>query len=131
MSISVSYVAVKKAVEKVVLDVKTKVITEFDAYVKEHVDEESYESMKELFTGFQTQLTNMSVKLDDEVASAKTTKKGKRGAGPAKEKKALSPYNIFIKETIEALKKSNPDMKGQELMKKATEAWKARKADSA
>jgi len=44
-------------------------------------------------------------------------------------KKKLSPYNMFIRDAIQELKKSNPDMKGQELMKRATEAWVAQKND--
>ena len=131
---TVRYIGVKKAVEKVVLDVKSKVIVEFDAYVKEHVDEESYEAMKELFEGFQKQLAALVLKLDETdpataKASAGSQKKGQKVAtSEPKPKKALSPYNIFIKETIESIKRDHPEMKGQELMKAATEAWKAKKA---
>jgi hypothetical protein len=129
-TVSINYSAVKKSVEKLVLDVKSKVIAEFDTYVKVHVDEESYESLKELFEGFQTQLSSMNLKLEEEMGASKTAtgKKGsKKSPTEPKPKKALSAYNIFIKETIEGLKKSNPEMKGQELMKAATEAWKKQK----
>ena len=121
-TLTVSFSGVKKSVEKVILDVKSKVLTEFETYVKENVDEESFEAMKELFAGYKTQLSSLAVKLEEE-STGKTSKRGKKGScAVPKEKKALSPYNIFIKETIESLKKNNPEMKGQELMKKATEA---------
>ena len=128
-TINVSFSGVKKSVEKVVLDVKTKVIDEFETYVKENVDEESFEALKELFAGFKNNLSTLSLKLDEDVQTKKGSRKSKKASdGTVKEKKALSPYNIFIKETIESLKKNNPEMKGQELMKKATEAWKVHKA---
>jgi hypothetical protein len=44
--------------------------------------------------------------------------------GDVKVKKAPSAYNIYIKQTIEAMKKENPDTKAKELMGLAANKWK-------
>jgi len=49
-----------------------------------------------------------------------------------KEKKSRPPnsYNLFIKEKMREIKEANPDFKGKELMKRATEAWNQQKAEN-
>ncbi len=129
MASTVSFAPVKKAVEKVIADTKVHVLKDFEKFVASKVDEESYESLKELFAEYNSDLAKLVVKLEDEVVGGKGKRKNKKGGdGEEKEKKALSPYNIFIRDTIMKLKTENPAMKGQELMKAATQAWTAHKA---
>lgn len=47
-----------------------------------------------------------------------------------KEKKSRPPnsYNLFIKEKMREIKEANPEFKGKELMKRATEAWNQQKS---
>lgn len=47
-----------------------------------------------------------------------------------KEKKSRPPnsYNMFIKDKMREIKEANPDFKGKELMKRATEAWNQQKS---
>lgn len=49
-----------------------------------------------------------------------------------KEKKSRPPnsYNLFIKDKMREIKEANPEFKGKELMKRATEAWNQQKAES-
>ena len=54
--------------------------------------------------------------------------KGKKAAkAEPKEKRAPTEYNLFIKAKIAEIKGDNPGLKGTELMKRATDAWKKRK----
>ncbi len=45
--------------------------------------------------------------------------------GDIKVKKAPSAYNIYVKQTIEAMKKENPDTPAKELMGLAANKWKS------
>ncbi len=45
--------------------------------------------------------------------------------GDIKVKKAPSAYNIYVKQTIEAMKKDNPDAPAKELMGLAANKWKS------
>jgi hypothetical protein len=45
--------------------------------------------------------------------------------GDIKVKKAPSAYNIYVKQTIEAMKKDNPDTPAKELMSIAANKWKS------
>lgn len=49
-----------------------------------------------------------------------------------KEKKSRPPnsYNLFIKEKMREIKEANPEFKGKELMKRATEAWNQQKSST-
>lgn len=54
--------------------------------------------------------------------------------GPKKKEKKTRPpnsYNMFIKDKMHEIKEANPEFKGKELMKRATEAWNLQKAASA
>ena len=50
--------------------------------------------------------------------------KKKKRTGP---KRPPTVYNLFIKENMATLKRENPDMKNNMLMKKAAELWKEKK----
>ena len=123
MAIPISFNAIKKSVEKAINEGKTKVIDEFEVFVKGEVDDESFEPIRELFEGFRERLKEMNVKLEEEIVASVTSKKNSKGAGE-KTKKAASAYNIFIRDKILELKKSNPELKGQELMRLSTAAWR-------
>lgn len=47
-----------------------------------------------------------------------------------KEKKSRPPnsYNLFIKDKMREIKEANPEFKGKELMRRATQAWNKQKA---
>lgn len=50
--------------------------------------------------------------------------------GPKKKEKKTRPpnsYNMFIKDKMREIKEANPEFKGKELMKRATEAWNQQK----
>lgn len=50
--------------------------------------------------------------------------------GPKKKEKKTRPpnsYNMFIKDKMHEIKLANPEFKGKELMKRATEAWNLQK----
>lgn len=51
----------------------------------------------------------------------------KKGSSSAKQKGTRAPtqYNLYIRDKIAEIKANNPDMKGKDLMRRATEAWKA------
>lgn len=85
----------------------------------------------------QEAITSIKEELKKEHDGSKTAAKGKgakgKGAkgkatltGEPKVKKAPSAYNIFIRDTIAEIKKSNPATNGKDLMKLATVAWKNR-----
>lgn len=46
-----------------------------------------------------------------------------------KEKKSRPPnsYNLFIKEKMHEIKEANPELKGKELLKRATQEWNKQK----
>jgi hypothetical protein len=61
------------------------------------------------------------------------TYKGKKNAknnedGVVKPTRALSPYNIFMKEKMAELKEKHPDMNGKEKFKIVAEEWSKLKA---
>lgn len=47
-----------------------------------------------------------------------------------KEKKSRPPnsYNLFIKDKMREIKEANPEFKGKELMRRATQEWNKQKA---
>jgi len=50
--------------------------------------------------------------------------------GPKKKEKKSRPpnsYNMFIKDKMREIKEANPDFKGKELMRRATQAWNEQK----
>jgi hypothetical protein len=50
--------------------------------------------------------------------------------GPKKKEKKSRPpnsYNMFIKDKMREIKEANPDFKGKELMRRATQAWNQQK----
>ncbi len=54
--------------------------------------------------------------------------------GPKKKEKKTRPpnsYNMFIKEKMREIKEANPQFKGKELMKRATEEWNKQKLANA
>lgn len=125
--VSVSFGPVKKAVEKLVVEAKTKVVLDFEQFIQSKVDEETFDSLKDLFDEYKDTMSKLVVKLDDDPVSKKGKRKGGGQEPSVHVKKALSPYNIFIKNKIKELKVQFPDMKGQQLMKTATEAWSKEK----
>lgn len=80
------------------------------------------DDMKQTFDEFKTALK------EEYKASSKASGKKKTNAdGTEKKKRAPTPYNLFIKDQIVALKQDNPSWTGKELMAAATAAWKAQK----
>lgn len=81
------------------------------------------EDMKATFDEFKTLLK------EEHKASSKASGKRKttNADGSEKKKRAPTPYNLFIKDQIVALKQENPKWTGKELMAAATAAWKAQK----
>lgn len=87
------------------------------------------------FEGFFSEFKDILKKEHSEELT--TTSKGSKGKGSkavvgaaasVKVKKAPSAYNIFIKDKIAEFKAQNPGVKnGKELLKMATDAWKASK----
>jgi hypothetical protein len=52
--------------------------------------------------------------------------------GPKKKEKKTRPpnsYNMFIKDKMREIKEANPEFKGKELMKRATQAWNKEKLE--
>lgn len=52
--------------------------------------------------------------------------------GPKKKEKKSRPpnsYNMFIKEKMREIKEANPEFKGKELMRRATQAWNQQKLE--
>ncbi len=52
--------------------------------------------------------------------------------GPKKKEKKSRPpnsYNMFIKDKMREIKEANPDFKGKELMRRATQAWNQQKLE--
>lgn len=52
--------------------------------------------------------------------------------GPKKKEKKTRPpnsYNMFIKDKMREIKEANPEFKGKELMKRATQAWNKEKQE--
>jgi hypothetical protein len=52
--------------------------------------------------------------------------------GPKKKEKKSRPpnsYNMFIKDKMREIKEANPEFKGKELMKRATQAWNQQKLE--
>lgn len=52
--------------------------------------------------------------------------------GPKKKEKKSRPpnsYNMFIKEKMREIKEANPEFKGKELMKRATQVWNQQKLE--
>lgn len=52
--------------------------------------------------------------------------------GPKKKEKKSRPpnsYNMFIKDKMREIKEANPEFKGKELMKRATQAWNIQKLE--
>lgn len=50
--------------------------------------------------------------------------------GPKKKEKKSRPpnsYNMFIKDKMREIKEANPEFKGKELMRRATQAWNQQK----
>lgn len=108
----------QNALNKVVEDVRLSTLEDF---VK-HVNENNI---------------NLSGKDDDEVKSIITEYNKKISSntfvfGPKKKEKKSRPpnsYNMFIKDKMREIKDANPDFKGKELMRRATQAWNQQKLE--
>lgn len=76
-------------------------------------------------------------KQDDEVKTlldeySKSTTSNTFVFGPKKKEKKSRPpnsYNMFIKDKMREIKEANPDFKGKELMRRATQAWNQQKLE--
>jgi SpoVK/Ycf46/Vps4 family AAA+-type ATPase len=65
-----------------------------------------------------------------ETYKEKKTRKAKVSEdGVVRPKKALSPYNIFMKDKMAELKRDHPEMTGKEKFKIVAEEWNAKKAN--
>jgi hypothetical protein len=53
--------------------------------------------------------------------------KVKKVKDPNAEKRAPSAYNLFIKDQITNIKKSNPEMNNKQIMAKAADLWREHK----
>jgi len=100
----------RKGIDSVVVGLRVQTVIDLERYLENHLEKEVYVTLKELLNQY----------LD-------IIKSGRTGSD---KKKVLSPYNLFIRDAIHRIKSNHPDMKGQDLMRKATEAWLAHKASS-
>ena len=57
-------------------------------------------------------------------------KKGFDKEGNPREKRAPSPYNIFVKEKRGEVKEANPEMDNKEIFKEIARLWKAQKCEN-
>ena len=99
-------------IDNIVVRVKTQTVIDLERYLYNRVDHDVYNSMSGLFSDYLELLQDRG------------------GRGTPDKKKILSPYNLFIRDAIHRIKANNPSMKGQDLMRKATESWLAHKASS-
>jgi len=107
-----SLTAINRAVNSIIADAKTKFLDDIKEFILSNLDEESAESMKELFDKFQEKLPE-----------------------PVKEKKertkrAPSEYNKFVGEKMRELKAADSTLSGKEAMQQAMKMWKEHKASS-
>jgi hypothetical protein len=108
----------QNALNKVVEDVRVSTLEDFVKYVNEHD-------------------INLLEKDDDEVNEfiVEYNKKISSNTflfGPKKKEKKSRPpnsYNMFIKDKMREIKEANPDFKGKELMRRATQAWNQQKLE--
>jgi hypothetical protein len=56
-------------------------------------------------------------------------KKGFDKDGNVKEKRALTLFNIFVKEQVPIIKNTNPELDNKEIFKEISKVWKKRKHD--
>jgi len=94
-------------VDSIVTGLRIDVVTDLEHYISRHVSEDCFDELKLLFSKYR-----------DCIKSGRSVNK----------KRILSPYNLFIRDAIHRIKMDNPSMKGQDLMRKATESWLAHKA---
>lgn len=110
----------QNALNKVITDVRHTTLEEFAGYITDKgvdLNNKEPQEIKVLVSDYLNNNTNN--------VFAFVPKK--------KEKKARPPnsYNLFIKDKMREIKEANPDFKGKELMKRATQAWNKRKIDVA
>lgn len=107
----------QNALNKVVNDVKYTTLEDFAAFLKEQNIDVNTSNTDELKTMIEDYLKNHTANVFTFVPKKK-------------EKKSRPPnsYNLFIKEKMREIKEANPNFKGKELMKRATEAWNHQKS---
>jgi hypothetical protein len=107
----------QNALNKVVNDVKHSTLEDFVRYLTEHQMAVNTTNTEELKTIIEDYLKNSTTNVFTFVPKKK-------------EKKSRPPnsYNLFIKDKMREIKEANPEYKGKELMKKATEAWNQQKS---
>lgn len=106
----------QNALNKVVDEVSTNTLDAFVEYAVSHSETE--ENLRAILTDFKETHHTPSV---FHFASKK------------REKKTRPPnsYNMFIREQMREIKQANPELKGKELMKRATAEWNRQKAATA
>lgn len=103
----------QNALNKVVDEVSTNTLDAFVEYVVSHSDIK--ENLHTILTEFKGSHHTPSVF---------------HFAAKKREKKSRPPnsYNMFIREKMREIKEANPELKGKELMKRATTEWNKHKA---
>jgi|TARA_B110000259_G_scaffold164876_2_gene191275 hypothetical protein len=94
------------------VDSNNLVIDKFVTLVLEKFDNIDKDNLEQLAFSLKDEINN------DHLSNVFSKKKKRTGP-----KRAPTLYNLFIKEHMGSLKKENPDMKNNLLMKKAAELW--------
>lgn len=108
----------QNALNKVIEDIR---INTLEAFVK-HLNDFNYDVLN---------MDNEEVK-DTIESFIKNTASNTFLFGPKKKEKKSRPpnsYNMFIKDKMREIKEANPEFKGKELMKRATQAWNQQKLE--
>lgn len=118
-NIMTNLIHLQNALNKVITDVRQSTLEEFVSHIVENdinLEEKEALEVKALVKDF--------VKNNTSNVFTFIPKK--------KEKKSRPPnsYNLFIKDKMREIKEANPEFKGKELMKRATEAWNQLKTES-
>lgn len=108
----------QNALNKVVEDVRVSTLEDFVKYVNEHdinLLEKDDDEVKEFIVEYNKKISSNTFLF-----------------GPKKKEKKSRPpnsYNMFIKDKMHEIKEANPDFKGKELMRRATQAWNQQKLE--
>ena len=116
-----AFPAVTKAVAQASFEAQVARLSDFATSLAKKIEFD--EDMQAYFDEFNASLSIEKVEVP------KATKKGgkKSDDTPVAEKKKRAPsaYNLYIKEKMAEIKVAQPELKGRDLMKAATEAWNA------
>ena len=109
-----------KAFAKFVSETQSETVDQVFTFLNEKLDVDA-ETLTDLASQFKELHKNDVVSLGG--GDEKTAKKPKKTRVP-------SAYNLFIRDQMKLLKGGDPSLNGQELMKKATQAWSEHKTKS-